>query len=333
MEKIGEKSFRADQVFDWLHAKGACDFSEMSNLSATLRGKLSEKYRIDRVTPVDVLVSSDGTRKYVHALYDGNVIETVLLKYDYGNTVCISSQVGCRMGCRFCASTLEGLVRGLEAGEMEAQVRSVERDINERVSHVVVMGSGEPLDNFEQFTHFIDIITDKRGMNLSIRNITASSCGLVPEIRKLADKKYGLTLALSLHAVTDEKRRQIMPVANRYSLREVIDSCRYYFDVTGRRISLEYSLITGFNDGMDDMEGLARIAHDLGAHVNLICVNPIEERKYLPTSRKKALALKNKLEKNNINVTIRREMGRDIQGACGQLRRDFLKSALGDPNV
>ena len=333
MSSLGEKPFRADQIFDWLHAKGADDFSKMSNLSEALRTKLSEKYRIDTVTPVEVLVSSDGTRKYVHALHDGNVIETVLLKYDYGNTVCISSQVGCRMGCAFCASTIDGLVRGLDAGEMEAQVVSVERDINERISHVVVMGSGEPLDNFDAFTDFIDIITDKRGVNLSVRNITASTCGLVGAIRELAQKRYGLTLALSLHAVTDEKRRQIMPVANRYPLEEVLDACRFYFDVTGRRISLEYSLIAGFNDGDDDMEKLSAIARDLGAHVNLICVNPIEERKYLPTSRKMALALKNKLEKNNINVTIRREMGRDINGACGQLRRNFLKRDLGDPNV
>ncbi len=333
IEKLGEKGFRADQVFDWLHAKGADDFSKMSNLSENLRRRLSEEYRIDSVKPVDVLVSSDGTRKYVHALYDQNVIETVLLKYDYGNTVCISSQVGCRMGCGFCASTIDGLVRGLEAGEMEAQIRSVEEDTGERISHVVVMGSGEPLDNYDAFTDFVDIITDKRGKNLSIRNITASTCGLVPQIRELAARKYGLTLALSLHAVTDEKRRQIMPIAKKYPLSEVFDACRYYFAETGRRITLEYSLISGFNDGDDDMDGLAAIARDLGAHVNLICVNPIEEREYLPTSRKKALALKNKLEKNNINVTIRREMGRDIQGACGQLRRNFLKSNLGDPNV
>ncbi|MBO4889616.1 MAG: 23S rRNA (adenine(2503)-C(2))-methyltransferase RlmN [Lachnospiraceae bacterium] len=333
MTTLGEKPFRADQLFDWLHAKGADDFSKMSNLSEDLRRKLADKYRIDTVTPVEVLVSSDGTRKYVHALHDGNVIETVLLKYDYGNTVCISSQVGCRMGCAFCASTVDGLVRGLDAGEMEAQILSVERDINERVSHVVVMGSGEPLDNYDAFTDFIDIITDKRGVNLSVRNITASTCGLVPAIRELAGRRYGLTLALSLHAVTDEKRRQIMPVANRYPLHEVLDACRYYFEVTGRRISLEYSLIAGFNDSDDDMEKLSVIARDLGAHVNLICVNPIEEREYRPTSRKMALALKNKLEKNNINVTIRREMGRDINGACGQLRRNFLKRDLGDPNV
>ena len=321
---MGEKPFRARQIFDWLHDKKADDFSLMTNLSGEFRSRLADEFSILKVTPVKVLVSSDGTRKYVHALSDGNVIETVLLKYDYGNTVCISSQVGCRMGCTFCASTIGGLVRGLTAGEMAAQIYSVEADIKERISHVVVMGSGEPLDNFDSFTDFVEIITDERGANLGGRNITASTCGLAPKIRELADRKYALTLALSLHAVTDEKRRQLMPVANRYPLSEVIDACRYYFSVTGRRITLEYSLIAGVNDSDGDVLGLAAIARDLSAHVNLIPVNPIKERKYTSTSRKDALALKNKLEKNNINVTIRREMGRDISGACGQLRRDYL---------
>ncbi len=331
---LGEKPFRAGQVFDWLHKKKVTDIGAMSNLSQSLRDRLEEEHVIHVTEPVKVLVSSDATRKYVHRLHDGNIIETVLLKYDFGNTVCISSQVGCRMGCAFCASTIDGLVRGLSAGEMVSQVYSVESDINERVSHVVVMGSGEPLDNFEAFTDFVDIITDKRGNDLGGRNITASTCGIVPKIKELADRKYALTLALSLHAVTDEKRKQIMPVANRYPLDEVLDACRYYFDTTGRRITLEYSLISGFNDTEADADELSKIARRLEAHVNLIPVNPIKERSFAPTARKDAVALKNKLEKNHINVTIRREMGRDINGACGQLRRDFLKEgSLGEANA
>ncbi len=332
--EAGARDYTAGQIFGWLHRKKTGDLSQMTNVSKDVRSFLEKNYPIFSVTRREVLVSSiDGTRKYIHSLCDGNVIETVLLRYDYGNTVCISSQAGCRMGCAFCASTIDGLARNLTAGEMAAQVYSVEEDINERVSHVVVMGSGEPLDNYENFTRFVDIITDKRGAGLGGRNITASTCGLADKIRELADRKYALTLALSLHAVTDEKRRQIMPVANKYPLKEVIDACRYYFDTTGRRITLEYSLIAGFNDTDEDVRGLADIASSLSAHVNLIPVNPIKERSFAPTGPKDAVLLKNKLEKNNINVTIRREMGRDISGACGQLRRSFQSKYVGERNA
>ena len=335
MVRLGEKKFRAAQVFDWLHAKKTDSIAAMSNISKDLRDKLSDSYDIYTVRPVKVLRSElDGTRKYLHALYDGNVIESVLLKYEYGYSLCISSQVGCRMGCRFCASTIDGLVRNLTSGEMAGQIYAAEADAGERIGHVVIMGSGEPLDNYDNLVDFIDIITDERGDNLGGRNITVSTCGIAPKIRELAGRKYAITLALSLHAVTDEKRRRIMPIANKYGLDEVLDACRYYFDVTGRRITLEYSLISGENDSDYDMAGLSRIASDLCSHVNLIPVNPIKEREYAATSRKKALALKNKLEKNHINVTIRREMGRDINGACGQLRRAFCESAsVGDKNV
>ena len=325
MISLDEKAFRADQIFDWLHQKCVDDFDSMTNLSALLRSKLSDSFFISTARCVKALTSGDGTRKYVFALHDDNVIETVLLKYDFGNTVCISSQVGCRMGCRFCASTVDGLVRGLTAGEMAAQIYEVERQSGEKVSHVVIMGSGEPLDNYDSLTDFIDIITDPHGKNMSGRNITVSTCGLVPQIRSLADRKYALTLALSLHAVTDEKRRKIMPIANKYALEDVIDACRYYTDTTGRRLTLEYSLISGENDTAEDIEKLAVIAKRLDAHVNLIPVNPIRESSYSPTARNDAILLKNKLEKNHINVTIRREMGRDISASCGQLRRDFLK--------
>lgn len=325
MEAMGEKKFRADQIFDWLHAKKISDFSQMSNVPGGLTGRLSQEYGIFGVNIADRLISKeDGTRKYIHRLDDGNVIETVLLKYDYGNTVCISSQVGCRMGCRFCASTLDGLCRNLTAGEMAGQVYSVERDIGERVSHVVVMGSGEPLDNYESFVDFVRIITNEHGANISGRSITASTCGIVPKIIELADEGMAITLALSLHAVTDEKRRRIMPIAYKYSLDEIVKACKYYFDKTGRRITCEYSLIAGENDKDDDVKGLIRIAGDLNCHINLIPVNPIKERSYKATAPAQVLSLKNKLEKNRINVTIRREMGRDIQGACGQLRRSYI---------
>ncbi|MCR5301530.1 MAG: 23S rRNA (adenine(2503)-C(2))-methyltransferase RlmN [Lachnospiraceae bacterium] len=335
MTGIGEKSFRSDQIFDWLHSRRIEDIRQMTNLPLSLRERLSSDHIVYTVKPARILTSKlDGTRKYIHVLHDGNVIETVLLKYEHGNSVCISSQVGCRMGCRFCASTVDGLVRNLSAGEMAAQVYSVEADTGERVSHVVVMGSGEPLDNYDAFTGFVDIITDRRGSNISGRSVTVSTCGLVPEIRKLAGRKYAITLALSLHAVTDEKRKKLMPVAKRYSLDEVIDACRYYYDTTGRRLTLEYSLIEGLNDTDEDADGLIRIARTLSAHVNLIAVNPIKERSFAPTGAKGIAALKNKLEKNNINVTIRREMGRDISGACGQLRRSFInENGLGDLNA
>ena len=346
---MGEKPFRADQIFDWLHKKKTDDISLMTNISADLQSRLLQDHAVFGVKPVRVLESGiDGTRKYVSSLHDQNVIESVFLRYEHGNSICISSQVGCRMGCRFCASTVDGLVRSLTAGEMAGQVYSVENDTGTQVSNVVVMGSGEPLDNYDALTAFIDIITDERGRGISARSITVSTCGLAPKIRKLADRRYAITLALSLHAVTDEKRREIMPVAARYPLDDVLSACMYYRDVTGRRITLEYSLIAGFNDTDADADGLARIARSLAAHVNLIPVNPISERRFRPTSRNGVAALKNKLEKNNINVTIRREMGRDISGACGQLRKSFVnerksfvnerksfvnENGLGDPDA
>ena len=324
IESMSEKKFRAEQIFTWIHARNAVDFDVMSNVPSKLKEALRQNHYLSNLKPVKVLVSKiDGTRKYLFELDDGNIIESVLLKYEYGNTVCISSQVGCRMGCRFCASTLDGLVRNLTAGEMVGQIYEIEKDINERVGHVVIMGSGEPLDNYDNLLNFISIITHEKGRNLSGRNITASTCGIVPQMLELAKLKLPITLALSLHAVTDEKRREIMPIANRYSLNELFDACKYYFDMTGRRMTLEYSLIAGQNDGPEDADGLIRIGHMLNCHINLIPVNPIEERNFRSTAGDKVAAFKNKLEKNKINVTIRREMGRDIQGACGQLRRRY----------
>ena len=319
------KKFRAVQVYDWMHIKLARSFDEMTNLSKDLRARLNEEYdytslKIERVKESAI----DGTAKFLFELSDGNFVESVFMRYKHGNSVCISSQVGCRMGCRFCASTLDGLVRSLKPSEMLDQIYAISHHMGERISNIVVMGMGEPLDNFDNLLKFIELITNKDGLNISARNITVSTCGLVEKIRELADKKLAITLALSLHAASDEQRRKLMPVANRYSIEELMQACSYYFETTGRRISFEYSLVSGVNDTIEDAVRLSVLAKRVSAHINLIPVNPIKERDYRRGSRDEILAFKNKLEKNGINVTIRREMGQDIDGACGQLRRRKL---------
>lgn len=322
---FGEKEYRAAQLYEWLHKKLAVSYEEMTNLPKAFREKLRQGYEFTTLQMVREQISrQDGTRKYLFQLADGNLIETVLMKYHYGNSVCISSQVGCRMGCRFCASTLEGLERSLTAAEMLEQVYEVTRRIGERVSNVVVMGMGEPLDNYDHLLKFLRMISDENGLNISQRNLTVSTCGLVPKMRMLADEKLQITLALSLHAVTDEKRREIMPVANRYSIAELMEACAYYFTQTGRRITFEYSLIGGVNDSEEEADALAGLAAPLHAHVNLIPVNPVKERKYQASKYAAVENFKNRLEKRKIQVTVRREMGRDIDGACGQLRRKKL---------
>ncbi len=324
-ESMGEKRFRGKQLFEWLHQKCQWDFDKMSNIPKAFASKIIEQDAFVRVNSVCKLVSEiDGTRKYLFEMKDSNVVESVLMKYEHGNSVCISSQVGCRMGCRFCASTVDGLVRNLTAGEMCGQVYGIINDIGERVSNVVIMGSGEPMDNYDEVVRFIRLLGCERGQNISVRNITLSSCGIVPGIMRLATEGLPITLALSLHATTDEKRKRIMPIAYKYPLKDVLAACKNYYEVTGRRLTLEYSLIAGENDSDEDVSQLIDIAADCSAHVNLIPVNPIKEREYVSTARNRVLALKNKLEKNHINVTIRREMGRDIQASCGQLRRSFI---------
>ncbi|MBQ8138459.1 MAG: 23S rRNA (adenine(2503)-C(2))-methyltransferase RlmN [Lachnospiraceae bacterium] len=325
LAEMGEKPFRANQIYEWLHKKHIQSMDEMTNISVALRNKLSEKYDFGRFEIVRMQESKiDGTRKYLFALGDGNMIESVLMRYHHGNSVCISSQVGCRMGCAFCASTLDGLVRSLTPGEMLGQIYAISSDIGERISNVVVMGSGEPMDNFDNIVKFIGMLTDERGLNISQRNLTVSTCGLVDRIRQLADMQFQITLAISLHATTDESRRQLMPIANRYSIKEITDACAYYFEKTGRRITFEYSLVGGVNDSEEEAERLSKIAKPLHAHINLIPVNPIKERDFVPSKDRNIKAFQNKLEKNGINVTIRREMGRDIDGACGQLRRKVM---------
>ena len=328
VESLGEKKFRAKQIYEWMHRKHVASFSEMTNISAALIEKLNQNCTLTSLKKADVQISKiDGTRKYLFLLDDGNVIESVLMRYKHGNSVCISSQVGCRMGCRFCASTLDGLVRGLTPSEMLDQIYRITRDTGERVANVVVMGTGEPMDNFDNLLKFIELLTDENGLNISQRNVTVSTCGIVPKMRELADKKLQITLALSLHASSQEKRLELMPVANKYEIHEVIEACRYYFEQTGRRVTFEYSLVGGVNDTEEDVRRLVDLIHGMNCHVNLIPVNPIKERSYVQPDHEAILNFKNRLEKNAINVTIRREMGRDIDGACGQLRKRYISHA------
>lgn len=322
---LGEKPFRARQLCEWLHVKQAGSFAGMTNLPKAFREQLEKDCELVRLVPVDVQVSAvDGTRKYLFSLPDGNMVESVLMRYKHGNSVCVSSQVGCRMGCKFCASTLDGLVRSLAPSEMLEQVYCIGRDIGERISNVVVMGTGEPLDNYENLLRFIELLTDENGLHISQRNVTVSTCGIVPKMRSLADERLAITLALSLHASTQKKRLALMPVANRYDIHEVIDACRYYFEKTGRRVTFEYSLVGSVNDTGEDAARLASLLSGMNCHVNLIPVNPIRERDYAGPNACTVRAFQERLTKSGLNVTVRREMGQDIDGACGQLRRRHM---------
>lgn len=321
---LGEPKFRAKQLYEWMHVHLARNYDDMKNIPASLKEKLKADCEYTSLTVARMQESAiDGTRKYLFELADGNFVESVFMRYKHGNSVCISSQVGCRMGCKFCASTLDGLERNLKPSEMLDQIYAISVDTGERVSNIVVMGTGEPMDNYDTVVRFVGMISNDKGLNISQRNITVSTCGLVPMIDRLAEEKLQITLALSLHATTDEKRRELMPIANKYSIEELIRACKNYFDTTGRRISFEYALVEGVNDTKEDAGELSDIARAVSAHVNLIPVNPIKERSYKRSSKENILAFKNKLEKNGINVTIRRELGSDIDGACGQLRRRY----------
>lgn len=322
MQILGEKPFRAKQIYQWIHGKLVEDIEEMSNISGVFQKKLKETYEFTTLEMVEKQVSKvDGTAKYLFRLADGNLIESVLMEYKHGNSVCISSQAGCRMGCRFCASTIAGLKRNLLPSEMLEQVYRIQRESGERVSHIVVMGTGEPFDNYDNLLRFLYMITDENGLHISARNLTVSTCGIVPGIRQFAEENMQVTLAISLHAPNDEKRKSMMPIANKYSLEELMDACRYFFEKTGRRITFEYSLAAGVNDSGKDAEELIGLLQGMNCHVNLIPINPVQELSYAGSGKKVAEKFKNMLEKSRINVTIRREMGRDIDGACGQLRR------------
>lgn len=325
MAALGEPSFRAAQVFKWLHEKRVRSFDEMTDLSIALREKLKTEFELIVLNEVTRLTSVDGTVKFLFGLPDGQIIESVLMEYKHGMSMCVSSQVGCRMGCRFCASTIDGLVRNLTASEILEQIYEAERIMNVSVSNVVIMGSGEPLDNYDNVIKFIRLLSDEKGKNISTRNITLSTCGLVPNMYRLAEEDLPITLALSLHAPTDELRKTIMPVAKSFSLSEVIKACKDYFDKTKRRVTFEYSLISGVNDSEREALALVKLIHGMNCHVNLIPVNKIKEREFHKASDDSNMRFKNLLEKNRINVTIRRSMGSDIDAACGQLRRSYLE--------
>ncbi|MBO4766539.1 MAG: 23S rRNA (adenine(2503)-C(2))-methyltransferase RlmN [Lachnospiraceae bacterium] len=324
LAELSEPAYRAKQLYAWMHVRLATTYEEMTNLPKSLREKLAERYPLTVLTKAVRLDSKlDGTKKYLFRLPDGNVIESVRMEYHHGVSVCISSQVGCRMGCTFCASTIGGLVRNLTPSEMAEQIYAITRDTGERVSNIVVMGTGEPLDNYDNLLAFLRIITDENGLHISQRNVTISTCGLVPKLRSLADLKLAVTPAISLHAPNDELRRKLMPVANSFSVRELIDAAKYYTEKTGRRMTFEYSLIAGVNDSGAQAKELAALLKGLSAHVNLIPVNPVSERDYKRSLVKIVLHFQKMLENEGIHVTIRRELGSDINAACGQLRRHY----------
>ena len=325
MNQAYEKAFRSKQVYEWLHKKQAISFDEMTNLSKSFREKLCENYDLMPLEVVDRRTSpSDETSKFLFRLKDDRVIESVLMKYKHGNSVCISSQVGCRMGCRFCASTLGGLERNLSVGEMLSQIYEIQRITGERVSNVVVMGTGEPFDNYDNLVKFIKMLTSDKGLHISQRNITVSTCGLIEQIKRLAEEKFQITLAISLHAPNDTIRKELMPVANKYKIEDILEACSYYYEKTGRRITFEYSLVQGVNDSEENAKELVTRIKGMNCHVNLIPVNPIKERTYRHSEDKYIQKFKLILEKNHINVTIRREMGSDIDAACGQLRKSYI---------
>ena len=328
---LGEKSFRAVQVYEWLHKRQAKSFDEMTNLPVRLREVLGQEYELYNLREIKALEDpEDGTFKYLFAVNDGNVIESVFMSYEHGYSVCISSQVGCSMGCRFCASTIGGKVRDLTAGEMLEQVYLMQKLQGKRISNVVVMGSGEPFDNYDNFVRFYEMITDKDGLNISGRNITVSTCGITDKIREIADKQYALTLAVSLHAPDDELRKEIMPSARKYSIGEIMSACDYFFEKTGRRITFEYSLMAGINDSEECARKLGELLKGRNCHVNLIPVNPVKERNFVRSGTVDITRFKKLLEKSKINVTIRRGLGKNIDAACGQLRRSYIKETGGD---
>ena len=328
LKELGQPAFRAKQVFSWLH-KGVRGYEEMTNLPKALRQAMQERYPLNAPRVLRKQESQkDGTIKYLWELADGNCVETVLMRYHYGNTVCISTEVGCRMGCAFCASTLGGLVRRLEPYEMLDQVLFTQVDSGLPVGHIVLMGIGEPLDNFDNVMRFLELVNHPDGMNISMRHISLSTCGLVPGIDRLAEKKLQLTLSVSLHAPTDEIRNTIMPVNKAYPTEELLQACRRYYERTGRRISFEYAMIHGVNDTEEAARTLLRRLSGLPAHMNLIPLNHVEESPLKPSTRQAVQRFQQLLEDGGIRATVRRTLGSDIDASCGQLRRKYTKEHL-----
>ncbi len=323
LAEIGEKKFRAKQIYEWLHVQRVSEFDKMSNISLSLRTKLDDEFYINSINIVKKLESHiDNTVKYLYELSDGNHVECVMMEYKHGNSLCISTQVGCKMGCRFCASTIAGFKRNLLPSEMLLQIYTAEKESGKHVDSLVLMGIGEPLDNFDNVVKFLQLLTYETGKNMSLRHVSLSTCGLVNRIYDLAEYKFGLTLSISLHAVTDKKRSDIMPVNNRFCINELLQACRDYIDKTGRRISFEYSVIHGVNDSPEDAAGLIKLLKNMNCHVNLIPVNEIKERDF-KADRKSLEKFEEMLIKGGLNATTRRTLGADINAACGQLRREY----------
>lgn len=322
MKELGQPAFRAKQIFHWIHQKLVTDFSQMTDQPKTLLAKLEEGWYISAPKIERRQQSKDGTVKYLFRMADGNCIETVVMRYSYGNSICVSTQVGCRMGCRFCASTQAGRVRNLEAGEIASEIYAAQQDIGERISHIVLMGIGEPLDNFDNVMNFLEMISSPDGLNIGMRNISLSTCGIVPQIDRLAEYKLQLTLSISLHAPNNLSRSRMMPVNDAYPIEELIAACRRYQKTTGRRISFEYSMVRGVNDSPADAKQLAELIKGMGAHVNLIPINPVDGSPYSATDAKNVKRFQGLLTELGVNATVRRRLGSDISAACGQLRRE-----------
>ncbi len=322
---LGEKKFRAEQIFKWLYVEKVKSFDEMTNLSLELREKLKENYNICNYNIIKKQESSDGTKKYLFDVLDGNAIETVLMQYHHGKTVCVSSQIGCKMGCKFCASTGIKFIRSLTAGEIVEQILAVEQDINDKISNIVFMGIGEPLDNYDNVIKAIKILNNQKGLNIGTRHISVSTSGIVPRIYDLANENIQCTLSISLHATTDEKRSSMMPINNKYNIEELMKACKDYIKITNKRISFEYALAKDNNDNLDDAKKLVKLLKGMLCHVNLIPINKIENGKFSKSTNENILKFRDFLNENGIVATIRRELGSDIDAACGQLRRKNLK--------
>ena len=325
LKSIGEKPFRAEQIFKWLYQDKVKSFDDMTNLSLELREKLKENYTICNFKILKKQESSDGTKKYLFDVLDGNAIETVLMSYHHGYSICVSSQIGCKMGCKFCASTGIKFVRSLTSGEIVEQILAVEQDENIRISNIVFMGIGEPLDNFDNVINAVKIINNPKGLNIGASHISISTSGLVPMIYKLAEQNTQCTLSISLHATTNEKRSSMMPVNNAYNIEELIQACKDYIKVTNRRISFEYALAKDNNDNLEDAKRLVKLLKGMLCHVNLIPINKIENGEYTKSSNENIIKFRDYLNDHGIVATIRRKLGSDIDAACGQLRRKNLK--------
>ena len=321
---LGEKKYRAEQIFKWIYVDKVKEFDEMTNLSIELREKLKQNYTMCNFNIIKKQESSDGTKKYLFDVLDGNAIETVLMQYHHGKTICVSSQIGCKMGCKFCASTGIKFVRSLTSGEIVEQILAVEQDIGDKISNIVFMGIGEPFDNYENVMKAIKIINNQKGLNIGARHISISTSGLVPMIYKFADEELQCTLSISLHATNDEKRSSMMPINNRYNIKELMEACRYYIEKTNKRISFEYALAKDNNDNLDDAKELVKLLKGMLCHVNLIPINKIENGAFSKSSNENIIKFRDYLNEKGIVATIRRELGSDIDAACGQLRRKNL---------